>query len=197
MIAPRDSESNDAVVVEDTRRWLRRAVIDLNLCPFAKSVDVKDQVHYAVSHSVGFADLLADLRRELTDLQAIDARQRDTTLFIVPDALHDFLEYNDFLSQANRLLAKQGWEGVFQIASLHPRYQFGDEAADAVTNNTNRSPYPTLHLLREESIDRAVAAFPHAEAIFETNMRTMERIGHAGWQALDVGARHNAEKPTP
>jgi len=197
MIALRDSESNDAVVVEDTRRWLRRAVIDLNLCPFAKSVDVKDQVHYAVSHSVGFADLLADLRRELTDLQAIDARQRDTTLFIVPDALHDFLEYNDFLSQANRLLAKQGWEGVFQIASLHPRYQFADEAADAVTNNTNRSPYPTLHLLREESIDRALAAFPHAEAIFETNMRTMERIGHAGWQALDVGAHHNTEKPTP
>jgi hypothetical protein len=188
MTAPIERESIDAVVVEDTRRWLRRAVIALNLCPFAKSVDVKDQVHYAVSHSVGFADLLADLRRELTALQDIDPRERDTTLFIVPGALHDFLEYNDFLNQANRLLARQGWEGVFQIASLHPQYQFADEPAHAVTNNTNRSPYPTLHLLREESIDRAVAAFPHAEAIFETNMRTMERIGHAGWEALDVGA---------
>lgn len=195
MTAPIDPESNDAVVVEDTRRWLRRAVIALNLCPFAKSVDVKDQVHYAVSHSVGFSDLLSDLRRELTALQDSDARERDTTLFIVPDALHDFLEYNDFLNQANRLLAKQGWEGVFQIASLHPQYQFADEPADAVTNNTNRSPYPTLHLLREESIDRAVAAFPHAETIFETNMRTMERIGQDGWRALDVGpsVNHNGK----
>lgn len=177
----------DAVVIDDTRRWLRRAVIGLNLCPFAKSVDVKGQVHYAVTRNVGFKDLLVDLKQELDALQALDAAERDTTLFIAPDGLADFFEFNDFLAQANRLLVKMGYEGVFQIASLHPLYRFADAPLDAITNSTNRSPYPTLHLLREDSIDRAVKAFPHAEAIFETNMRTMERLGPEGWAALDVG----------
>jgi len=181
-------EPDDAVVVDDTRRWLQRAVIGLNLCPFAKSVDVKGQVHYAVTRSVGFKDLLADLKEELNALAAIDDAVRDTTLFIAPDGLQDFLEFNDFLAQANRLLAKLGFDGVFQIASLHPQYQFADAPADAITNFTNRSPYPTLHLLREASIDRAVKAFPHAEAIFQVNMQTMERMGHAGWAALGVDA---------
>jgi len=187
----------DAVVVADTRRWLQRAVIGLNLCPFAKSVDVKDQVHYAVTRSVGFKDLQEDLKQELNALRALDSAVRDTTLFIAPDALQDFLEFNDFLAQANRLLAKLGLEGVFQIASLHPHYQFADAPPDAVTNCTNRSPYPTLHLLREDSIDRAVKAFPHAEAIFETNMRTMERLGPEGWAALDVGASPGRGKLPP
>ena len=181
-------EQADSVVIEDTRRWLQRAVIGLNLCPFAKSVDVKGLVHYAVTRSVGFKDLLADLKFELNALAALEDTARDTTLFIAPDGLQDFLEYNDFLAQANRLLAKMGFDGVFQLASLHPQYQFADAPADAITNFTNRSPYPTLHLIREASIDRAVKAFPHAEAIFETNMRTMERIGHDGWAALEVDA---------
>jgi hypothetical protein len=90
-----------------------------------------------------------------------------------------------------------GFEGVFQIASLHPHYQFADALPDAITNCTNRSPYPTLHLLREDSIDRAVKAFPHAEAIFETNMRTMERLGPVGWAALDVGASAGRGKLPP
>jgi len=160
-------------------------------------VDVKDQVHYAVTRSVGFRDLLEDLKQELNALLALDSAARDTTLFIAPDALQDFLEFNDFLTQANRLLAKLGLEGVFQIASLHPLYQFADAPPDAVTNSTNRSPYPTLHLLREDSIDRAVKAFPHAEAIFETNMRTMERLGPEGWAALDVGASAGRGKLPP
>ena len=182
------TEPDDAQVADDTRRWLQRAVIGLNLCPFAKSVDVKGLVHYAVTRSVGFKDLLADLKSEFNALAAAEDTVRDTTLFIAPDGLQDFLEYNDFLAQANRLLAKMGFDGVFQLASLHPQYQFADAPADAITNFTNRSPYPTLHLIREASIDRAVKAFPHAEAIFETNMRTMERIGHDGWEALGVGA---------
>ena len=181
-------DPDDAQIIDDTRRWLQRAVIGLNLCPFAKSVDVKGLVHYAVTRSVGFKDLLADLKLELNALAALADTERDTTLFVAPDGLQDFLEFNDFLTQANRLLAKMDFEGVFQIASLHPQYQFADAPADAITNFTNRSPYPTLHLLREASIDRAVKAFPHAEAIFETNMRTMERIGHAGWAALGVDA---------
>ena len=183
-----DIDPDDAQVIDDTRRWLRNAVIGLNLCPFAKSVDVKGQIHYAVTRSVGFKDLLVDLKFELNALAAFTDTARDTTLFIVPDGLQDFLEFNDFLSQANRLLAKMGFEGVFQIASLHPQYQFADAAPDDITHFTNRSPYPTLHLLREASIDRAVKAFPHAEAIFEANMRTMERLGHVGWAALDVDA---------
>ncbi len=178
----------DATAIADTQRWLQRAVIGLNLCPFAKAVDVKGQVHYAVSHSVGFKDLMVDLMVELQALANTDALVRDTTLLVLTDGLRDFLEFNDFLAQANRALAKKGYSGIFQIASLHPDYQFADASPDAITNFTNRSPYPTLHLLREASIDRAVAAFPHAEAIFETNKQTMERIGRDGWAALGVAA---------
>lgn len=181
-------QSDDAIVIADTRRWLQRAVIGLNLCPFAKAVDVKEQVHYVVSHSIGFKDLLTDLTGELQALAATDAVVRDTTLLIVADGLADFMEFNAFLAQANRQLSKLGFDGIFQIASLHPEYLFADAAPNAVTNFTNRSPYPTLHLLREDSIDRAVKAFPHAESIFRANMQTMERLGHSGWTALEVGA---------
>lgn len=179
---------HDDVVIADTHRWLQRAVIGLNLCPFAKAVDVKGQVHYSVSRNVGFNDLLSDLDRELKDLVALAAAERDTTLLIVPDGLTDFLEFNDFLVQADRLLSKRGYGGVLQIASLHPQYEFAGSKPDDVANFTNRSPYPTLHILREESIDRAVKAFPDPKAIFQTNIAAMERLGRAGWDALDVGA---------
>ncbi len=181
-------DSVDATIIADTHRWLQRAVIGLNLCPFAKSVDVKGQVHYAVSHAIGFKDILEDLSEELQGLVEADASVRDTTLLILAEGLRDFLEFNAFLGQADRLLVKKGYSGIFQIASLHPEYQFSDASADDIGNFTNRSPYPTLHLLREESVDRAVRAFPHAQAIFETNKRTMERLGPAGWAALGVAA---------
>lgn len=174
-------------VITDTRAWLERAVIGLNLCPFAKSVHVKGQVHYAVSHATDQAGLLEDLIFELNQLVAIDAKARDTTLLIAPDCLQDFLDFNDFLAQADRALVRLDLDGVLQIASLHPNYQFAGTAEDDVTNFTNRSPYPTLHLLREDSIDRAVAAFPNPESIFEVNMQTMERLGAEGWAALKVG----------
>lgn len=177
-----------AVVVEDTRRWLQRAVIGLNLCPFAKAVDSKGQIYYSVSQSVGFKDLLEDLSQELKDLAALAPAARDTTLLIAPEALTDFLEFNDFLAQANRLLIKLGFDGEFQIASFHPRYEFADAKPDDIANFTNRAPYPTLHILREESLDRAIKSFPQAEAIFQTNIDTMERIGLAGWDLLSVGA---------
>jgi hypothetical protein len=174
-------------VVADTRRWLERAVIGLNLCPFAKSVHVKGQVHYAVSQATRASDLLADLVSELNALVATDAQARDTTLLIAPECLGDFLDFNDFLAEADQALVDLSLDGVLQIASLHPLYQFAGTAVDDVTNFTNRSPYPTLHLLREDSIDRAVAAFPDAESIYEVNMRTMERLGTEGWAALGVG----------
>jgi hypothetical protein len=182
--------NDDTQVVQDTVAWLERAVIGLNLCPFAKSVHVKGQVFYAVSHATDAAGLLEDLKFELKQLVVLDAKARDTTLLIAPYCLSDFLDFNDFLAVADRALAKLRLDGVLQIASLHPQYQFADTAADDVTNFTNRSPYPTLHLLREDSIDRAVAAFPNAESIFEANMQTMERLGAEGWAALKVGCTH-------
>lgn len=174
-------------VIADTQAWLERAVIGLNLCPFAKSVHVKGQVHYAVSDATTSQDMLNDLIVELKDLVAIDAKVRDTTLLMAPQCLHDFLDFNDFLAQADRALADLDLEGVLQIASLHPQYQFAGTHADDITNFTNRSPYPTLHLLREDSIDRAVAAFPNPESIFTVNMQTMEDLGTEGWTALNVG----------
>ena len=180
-------------VVADTRAWLERAVIGLNLCPFAKSVHVKGQVHYAVSAATTPEALLEDLLRELRDLADTEASERDTTLLMAPDAVQDFLDFNDFLALADQALVDLDLEGVLQIASLHPHYQFAGTREDDITNFTNRSPYPTLHLLREDSIDRAVAAFPEPEAIFETNMRTLEALGRDGWDALQVGATRRPE----
>ncbi|MEO8652687.1 MAG: DUF1415 domain-containing protein [Ramlibacter sp.] len=174
-------------VMRDTREWLERAVIGLNLCPFAKSVHVKGQVHYAVSGATDPRQLLHDLATELDDLLAHDAKVRETTLLIAPGCLHDFLDFNDFLGQADRLLRKRRLQGVLQLASFHPRYQFAGTEVDDVTNFTNRSPYPTLHLLREESIDRAVQAIAQPEDIFEANIKTLRSLGRDGWDALDVG----------
>ncbi len=182
------TEERDALVLEDTRRWVQRAVIGLNLCPFAKSVEVKKQVRYVVSHAARTKPLLVDLKRELLALAAADPGVLDTTLLVAPDGFVDFLEFNDMLDRADKLLVALDLDGVLQIASLHPQYQFADAEAGDITNFTNRAPYPTLHLLREESVDRAVAAFPNAEAIFETNMQTMQDLGHDGWAALGVDA---------
>ena len=182
-------ESRDAQVIADTRRWVQRAVIGLNLCPFAKGVEVKQQVRYVVSQTSSAKALLSDLKCELLALQAADPAVLDTTLLIAPDGFAEFLDFNDLLARADRLLADLGLDGVLQIASLHPRYQFADTEPDDIGNYTNRSPYPTLHLLREDSVDRAVAAFPNPETIFETNMQTMHNLGAAGWDALEVHAR--------
>jgi hypothetical protein len=176
------------IAAADTRRWLERAVIGLNLCPFAKAVYVKDQVHVAVSVASDPAAVLDDFGRELDALVALDARERDTTLLVIPGALRDFLDFNDVHARAERLVRKRGLEGVVQVASFHPRFVFAGTEEDDITNCTNRSPYPTLHLLREASIDRAVEAFPDPAAIYETNMDTLRRLGPEGWQALGVGA---------
>ncbi len=183
-----EPQARDAAVIEDTQRWVQRAVIGLNLCPFAKAVEVKQQVRYVVSPARSAKALLADLKRELLALAEADAQVLDTTLLMAPDGFAEFLEFNDVLERADKLLVDLELDGVLQIASLHPHYQFADTEADDITNCTNRAPYPTLHLLREESVDRAVAAFPNPEAIFETNMYTMQDLGPAGWAALNVGA---------
>ncbi len=182
------------LVMERTRVWLERAVIGLNLCPFAKSVHVKGQIHYAVSRANCAAELLVDLAAELKALLALDATVRDTTLLIAPDCLADFFDFNDFLAAADQVLIDLELDGVLQIAGLHPDFQFAGTLVDDITNFTNRSPYPTLHLLREDSIDRAVRAFPQAETIFERNMQTMEQLGSAGWAALNVGPGSKSDK---
>ena len=167
-----------------TRAWVERAVIGLNLCPFAKAVQVRGQIRYVASSAATTEALAEELARELLLLQAADPAQTDTTLLIHPAALQDFYDFNDFLGVADAILEHLGLEGELQIASFHPDYQFADAAPDAIENHTNRSPYPTLHLLRESSLDAAVAAFPDAADIFEKNMETMRRLGLAGWQAL-------------
>ena len=178
----------DALQAEaDMRRWLERAVIGLNLCPFAKAVHVKGQIHYAVYESTEQAGLMDALLSQARDLAALDAAQRDTTLLIAPNTLADFLDFNDFTARAERQLARAGYDGVFQLASFHPQFQFAGTEVDDIGNATNRAPYPTLHLLREDSVDRAVEAFPDAEAIFERNIDTLQALGPQGWAALDVG----------
>ena len=191
-----NSEASAQVAIADTQRWLERAVIGLNLCPFAKAVHVKDLIRYVVSEATTSAELLSDLKNELNSLENMGADDvsiaYDTTLLIAPHCLPDFLDFNDFLAKADKLIAKMKLEGTIQLANFHPQYQFAGTEPDDITNFTNRAPYPTLHLLRESSIDQAVEAFPEAEAIFEVNMQTMERLGLKGWDALQVGATLNA-----
>ena len=171
----------------DTQRWLERAVIALNLCPFAKAVHARGQIHYALylpDEEGGLIDALLDEARALA---ACGAAERDTTLLIAPNTLADFLDFNDFTGRAERRLARAGFEGRFQLASFHPRFQFGGTEPDDITNATNRAPYPTLHLLREDSVSRAVEAFPDAHAICGRNMQLLQQLGPEGWAALDVG----------
>jgi hypothetical protein len=172
-----------------TRDWLERAVIGLGLCPFAKAVHVKGRIRYAFTDARNSISLLDDLQRELHTLIEAPAEEIDTTLLIHPFALNDFLDYNDFLETVDGLVESEGFAGILQVASFHPRYQFAGTSADDITNYTNRSPYPTLHLLREASVDAAVAAFPEAEAIFEKNIETMQRLGHEGWDALNLAPK--------
>ena len=186
---PASPDCDDTTVVQDTVRWLERAVIGLNLCPFAKGVHTKGQIHYVVSHASDGRELLQDLQRELEALAEISPEKRDTTLLMAPGVMQDFLDFNDFLELADELVEAMDLAGILQVASFHPQFQFEGTEADDITNATNRAPYPTLHLLREDSIDAAVQAFPEAETIYERNMQVLQELGNEGWKALDVGAR--------
>ena len=170
--------------LEDTRRWLERAVIGLNLCPFAKAVYARQQVRFVLSEATTAEALLAELGEELLRLRDTPAEDIDTTLIVHPRVLADFLDYNDFLDEADALVEALDLEGVLQVASFHPRYQFAGTAPDDIGNCTNRSPHPTLHLLREDSVSRAVAAFPDPDAIVERNVETLQRLGAEGWRKL-------------
>jgi hypothetical protein len=181
-------------IIATTKVWLDKAVIGLNLCPFAKAVQIKNQIRFAVSDATDTETLLIDLASELELLSTADPEQIDTTLLIHPKVLTDFLDYNDFLDIADAAVEELELDGVLQVASFHPDYQFAGTAPDDIENFSNRSPFPILHLLREDSIERAVAAFPDAADIYEKNITTLQQLGHAGWQALNIGM--NREKPT-
>ena len=180
-------DAQEAAVVAATRAWLERAVIGLNLCPFAKAVHAKGQVHFAVSAADSAERVLEDLGAELDALLASDPAERETTLLVVPHCLGEFLEFNALAARGERLIRKRGREGVVQLATFHPDYRFADSGEDDMDNFSNRSPYPTLHLLRESSIARAVSAFPDPESIYGANVAALRRLGRQGWEALDVG----------
>ena len=167
-----------------TERWLERAVIGLNLCPFAKAVHVKRQIRYAVTAAATPEELLAELEHELALLGHANPAEIDTTLLIHPQAMTDFIDFHFFLKEADAAIRSLGQEGSVQIAGFHPAYEFAGSDPDDIANYTNRSPHPTMHLLREASIDRAVAAFPDAAAIYERNIETLRRLGHDGWRRL-------------
>jgi hypothetical protein len=171
-------------VILSTRRWLEKSVIGLNLCPFAEAPYRAARVRFYVSEQRSAAGLLQDLRSELIGLHAADPEHCETALLIHPLALTDFLEYNDFLDACDAMVGELGLEGELQVASFHPRYQFAGTRPDDIENYTNRSPYPMLHLLREASVERAIAAVGDTDEIYRRNIRTLRDLGHAGWRRL-------------
>jgi hypothetical protein len=183
------SEDAQRLAIEDTQHWLMQAVVGLNLCPFAKAVVVKNLVRYRVCVSHDPQDLLALLQEELQHLAAADPEQLDTTLLIAPHALPDFDAFNQFLDDCDAVLRALGLDGVLQVADFHPGYTFAGEDPQGMSHFTNRAPYPTLHLLREASIDQAVAASPDAALIYERNIARLQALGPTGWQSLGIQAR--------
>ena len=178
---------DDDAILAATRRWIERAVIGLNLCPFARAPFVQQRLHLRVSRARSKDALLEDLSEELIALHAADPLIRETTLLIHPDVLTEFLDYNDFLDDADAAVLALGLEGELQIASFHPDYRFADTAADAIENCTNRSPYPALHLLRESSIEHALEAIVDPDEIIRRNIETLRRLGADGWRVLMRG----------
>ena len=173
-------------VSEHTKQWLEKAVIGLNLCPFAKAPHVKNLVRIVVSEARHLDGFLEDLDRELQLLGNTPASELETTLLVHPTLFPDFETFNQMLEIADDAVVENELEGIVQIAPFHPDFQFEGTEADDISNYTNRSPYPTLHLIREDSITKAAEAFPDASAIFDRNIALLEKMGHEGWDKLDI-----------
>lgn len=182
------SDSTDTIIAK-TKEWLEKAIIGLNLCPFARSVYVKNQVRFVVSESQNEDALLRDLIQEMKHLKETDPKTTDTTLLIHPHVLQDFLDYNQYLDVVESAIIEMKLEGVLQVASFHPQYQFADTSPDDISNYTNRSPYPILHILREESVSNAIDSYPDAEGIPDKNIETMNKLGITGWKKLNIPSR--------
>jgi len=192
----RSVTSTDEVIAA-TRAWLEKVVIGLNLCPFAKAVHVGNRIRYVVSDAQTPEALFADLANELQTLAAANPAEVETTLLIHPRVLDDFLDYNDFLDVVDAAIKELGLNGTIQAASFHPEYRFEDTEPDAIENYTNRSPYPMLHLLREESVGHAAKTFPDVARIPDRNIETLRRIGHDGWRRLGISARRKGARKNP
>ena len=177
---------DSATVTDHTRQWLEKAVIGLNLCPFAKAPHVKNLVRISVSQARHLDGFLEDLDRELQLLGDTPADELETTLLVHPTLFPDFDTFNQMLDIADAAVVDNGLEGIVQIAPFHPDFQFEGTDSDDIGNYTNRSPYPTLHLIREDSIAKAAQAFPDASVIFERNIALLEKMGHEGWDKLDI-----------
>jgi len=176
------AQSTDLEILEATRRWVEQVVVAFNLCPFAKRELMKERVRFVVSKATDEATLLDELAHELALLNVYEAVE--TTLLIHPQVLQDFYQYNDFLEAADELLVDMDLEGVYQVASFHPDYQFGGTEPDDVENYTNRSPYPMLHLLREDSLSQAIDNYPEVDLIPERNIECMNEQGLEKMQSL-------------
>lgn len=189
MLAGDDAGDAYRAFFAPTRLWLERAVIGLNLCPFAKAVHAKGRIRWALSDAHDEDELLADLDAELRLLHASDEAVTETTLLLWrdPGLLRDFLAYNDFLDRADARLVRLALEQEIQVASFHPDYRFAGSDAGDVANASNRSPLPMLHLLRQSSVDRAVAAFPDAAEIYERNIETLRALGPEGLRRVLAG----------
>lgn len=184
-LAPADGGPNRVenwiTPVED---WLQRVVIGLNLCPFASRPTRAGLVRMTVSEARDEETLLEDLQRELERLESCAATELETTVLIIPHLLGDFYDYNLFLNWVDQLIARRGWEGEFQVATFHPQYQFEGTAPDDPENLTNRSPYPVLHLLREDSLEQMLDRYPDSDAIPEANIRRMNELSDVEKQQL-------------
>ena len=189
-----DALPEDAPCLAATTRWIERAVVGLNLCPFARAPHAQGKLRLRVSHARDTDALLDDLCGELQSLNALTPDECETGLLIHPFVLNDFLDYNDFLDVADAAVQTLGLEGEWQVAGFHPQYRFADTEPDAIENYSNRSPYPMLHLLREESVERAVAAFPDAGNLPNRNIETLRRIGHDGWRRLGLASPAHRKK---
>ncbi len=185
-----DPESES--ILAETRAWVNRVVIGLNLCPFARAVEVNHQIRYVLTEVTGAEALLEVLESELRLLIGTDPAQLETTLLVHPRALTEFDAFNEFLGEAEATVDRLGFSGILQVASFHPQFQFADTEPEDITNATNRSPYPTLHLLREESIARAVDSLADPASIYEANIVTLRSLGHAGWAALQAQCKRDA-----
>jgi hypothetical protein len=190
---PAQNTLTEKQIIALTSAWVEHVVIGLNLCPFAKPVHTKGQIHYSVSHARDENSLAADLRLSMQNLIATTPDKIDTYLLIHPWVLTDFIDYNNFLDIADEILDELDLIGVLQIASFHPNYQFAGTTADDVTNCTNRSPFPMLHLLREESLDKATIALPDPDVIVNRNLETMTSLGHEGWNKLQSHLKQSIE----
>ena len=176
------SNPGDQDIIVSTRRWVELVVVAFNLCPFAKRELVKERVRFVVSKASDEATLLDELAHELALLNSDDSIE--TTLLIHPQVLQDFYHYNDFLEAADELLVDMDLEGVYQVASFHPDYQFGGTEPSDAENFTNRSPYPMLHLLREDSLSVAIDNYPEVDLIPERNIECMNAQGVEKLRAL-------------